>query len=347
MVPASAPATKKIKIRKSATINVSRASGYWPRNSKSATAASSLVTAGRLVDGPVVPWSDPLGDPVALLVLGGLARGLRRRALIDDLCDPLGGLHVAPRGLARGLGAPLGEPAGGLRALLGDLGGHPQVAEGDLGGCSQGLLVKGERRAEEARVRAHRTLNDRPVGRRLTLLLAGLLSLGVVPLAPVHLLLLAVFRNVSPSTVSSIQKKARTLAGRSRSIKCCPGSPLPEEALWAARAFYRWAAWLVACTVSVARPGRHGLHALLSGLGPGLHALLVEGHGGVQEVRVHVGGLLDRRLDGRLLTLGLLGEGPGHLLRGLRLLLELLHGTLEDVLGDLHVSLHDGDGLLA
>ena len=39
MVPASASATKKMKIRKSATSDVSRASGYWPRNSKSATVA--------------------------------------------------------------------------------------------------------------------------------------------------------------------------------------------------------------------------------------------------------------------------------------------------------------------
>src|SRR3712207_3353017 len=45
MVPASAPATKKIKTRKSATSEVSRASGYWPRNSNSAMAAPSLATA--------------------------------------------------------------------------------------------------------------------------------------------------------------------------------------------------------------------------------------------------------------------------------------------------------------
>ena len=90
-----------------------------------------------------------------------------------------------------------------------------------------------------------------------------------------------------------------------------------------------------------------GLHALLGHLGPGLHELLVEGHRGVQEVRVGVGGLLDQRLHGRLLALGLVGEGLGHLLHRLRLLLELLHGALEDLLGELHVALHDGYGLIA
>src|SRR5215212_792132 len=45
IVPASAPATKKMKTRKSATSDVSRASGYCPRNSNSAMAAPSLATA--------------------------------------------------------------------------------------------------------------------------------------------------------------------------------------------------------------------------------------------------------------------------------------------------------------
>jgi hypothetical protein len=48
MVPASAPATKKIKTRKSATSDVSRASGYWPRNSKSAMLQEGLLIGGIL-----------------------------------------------------------------------------------------------------------------------------------------------------------------------------------------------------------------------------------------------------------------------------------------------------------
>ena len=50
MVPASAPATKKIQTRKIAKSDVTRASGYWARNSKSATA--SLVAAAALIAPP-------------------------------------------------------------------------------------------------------------------------------------------------------------------------------------------------------------------------------------------------------------------------------------------------------